>query len=82
MISPHTKIRPEHLTRQAYVYVRQSTISQVHEHQESTRRQYELQAIVGQDSAPLRCLAAEEVRESCGVGDSKLKFACYADEAM
>ena len=43
MSPSHTKIRTEHLTRQAYVYVRQSTISQVHEHKESTRRQYELQ---------------------------------------
>ena len=42
MIPSHTKIRTEHLTRQAYVYVRQSTMSQVHEHQESTRRQYDL----------------------------------------
>ena len=42
MIPSQTKIRTEHLTRQAYVYVRQSTMSQVYEHQESTRRQYEL----------------------------------------
>lgn len=42
MIPSHTKICAEHLARQAYVYVRQSTMSQVYEHQESTRRQYEL----------------------------------------
>jgi DNA invertase Pin-like site-specific DNA recombinase len=33
---------PEHLQRWAYVYVRQSDPTQVQDHQESTRRQYEL----------------------------------------
>lgn len=33
------KIRPEHLARTAYVYVRQSSIQQVRDHQESRRRQ-------------------------------------------
>ena len=35
-----TKITPTHLQRAAYVYVRQSTVTQVHEHLESQRRQY------------------------------------------
>lgn len=38
----HTKIKPEHLERAAYVYVRQSTFHQVEHHRESTRRQYDL----------------------------------------
>ena len=38
-----TKIQPEHLQRLAYVYVRQSSLAQLQDHQESTRRQYELQ---------------------------------------
>jgi DNA invertase Pin-like site-specific DNA recombinase len=37
-----TKIRPEHLARPALVYIRQSTLLQVHEHRESTERQYAL----------------------------------------
>ena len=37
-----TKITPQHLERTAYVYIRQSTLSQVHDNQESRRRQYEL----------------------------------------
>jgi DNA invertase Pin-like site-specific DNA recombinase len=37
-----SKIRPGHLDRAAYVYVRQSSPQQVREHQESRRRQYEL----------------------------------------
>jgi DNA invertase Pin-like site-specific DNA recombinase len=37
------KIRTEHLERWAYIYVRQSDPSQVLNHQESTRRQYDLQ---------------------------------------
>jgi excisionase family DNA binding protein len=36
------KITAEHLTRQAFVYVRQSTASQVIEHRESQRLQYRL----------------------------------------
>jgi len=36
------KIRPEHLGRTAFVYVRQSTLDQVRHHQESRRRQYDL----------------------------------------
>jgi DNA invertase Pin-like site-specific DNA recombinase len=38
-----TKIQPDHLQRLAYIYVRQSSLAQLQEHQESTRRQYELQ---------------------------------------
>jgi DNA invertase Pin-like site-specific DNA recombinase len=36
------KIRPDHLERQAFVYVRQSTLFQVREHTASTARQYDL----------------------------------------
>ena len=36
------KITPDHLTRSAYVYIRQSTFDQVHRNQESRRRQYGL----------------------------------------
>jgi DNA invertase Pin-like site-specific DNA recombinase len=38
----HTKIKPNHLSRNAYVYVRQSTQHQVQHHLESQQRQYEL----------------------------------------
>ena len=36
------KVTTEHLRRQAYLYVRQSTLRQVHENRESTARQYDL----------------------------------------
>ena len=36
------KIRPDHLDRQAFVYVRQSTLFQVRENTASTARQYDL----------------------------------------
>jgi DNA invertase Pin-like site-specific DNA recombinase len=42
MTQHENKIQEVHLYRKACVYVRQSTLVQVHEHQESTRRQYEL----------------------------------------
>jgi DNA invertase Pin-like site-specific DNA recombinase len=39
---PHQKVRPEHLKRDAYLYIRQSTIQQVFHNTESTQRQYGL----------------------------------------
>ena len=44
MAIPRTspKIRPDHLERPAFVYVRQSTLFQVREHTASTARQYDL----------------------------------------
>src|ERR1700710_3007498 len=37
-----SKINPSHLTRQACIYIRQSTVGQVRFNQESTERQYNL----------------------------------------
>ena len=42
MTEAHTKINASHLRRDAYLYVRQSTVRQVFENQESTKRQYAL----------------------------------------
>lgn len=39
---PSGKIHSHHLNRQAFVYIRQSTLQQVERHQESTRLQYAL----------------------------------------
>ena len=36
----NTTINEQHLSKTAYVYVRQSTLAQVRHHQESTERQY------------------------------------------
>ena len=38
----HSKVRASHLERDAYLYVRQSTVRQVFENTESTKRQYAL----------------------------------------
>ena len=38
----HEKVRPDHLQRNAYLYIRQSTLRQVLENAESTFRQYDL----------------------------------------
>lgn len=47
------KVTPVHLRRSAYVYVRQSTLTQVREHTESLERQYELsERAVGLGWAP------------------------------
>lgn len=37
-----SKVTAEHLRRSAYLYIRQSTLRQVHENRESTARQYDL----------------------------------------
>ena len=42
MSAAHQKVTASHLSRDAYLYVRQSTLRQVFEHAESTRRQYAL----------------------------------------
>ena len=41
-MSSHPKIRPQHLERQVYVYIRQSSLRQVKEHLESQDLQYQL----------------------------------------
>jgi DNA invertase Pin-like site-specific DNA recombinase len=42
MRSSPSKVTSEHLRRDAYLYVRQSSLQQVHDHRESTARQYDL----------------------------------------
>lgn len=42
MSASQAKVQADHLARQAYIYVRQSSMTQVCAHQESTRRQYDL----------------------------------------
>jgi DNA invertase Pin-like site-specific DNA recombinase len=42
MNDPHQKVQAAHLKRNAYLYVRQSTLRQVFENTESTKRQYGL----------------------------------------
>lgn len=41
-MNAHEKVRPDHLKRNAYLYVRQSSLHQVLENKESTERQYAL----------------------------------------
>jgi len=42
MTETHSKVQARHLKRNAYLYVRQSTLRQVFENTESTKRQYDL----------------------------------------
>jgi DNA invertase Pin-like site-specific DNA recombinase len=42
MRSSPSKVTSEHLRRDAYLYVRQSSLQQVHDHRESAARQYDL----------------------------------------
>jgi DNA invertase Pin-like site-specific DNA recombinase len=42
LIDVLSKLRPTHLSRDAFIYVRQSSLTQVRENTESLERQYEL----------------------------------------
>ena len=60
-------IQPHHLQRQAYVYLRQSTPSQVDTHRESTERQYALvdrAMVLGWDRSQVRLLDHEQLPQS------------------
>ena len=57
---PRQKVRAEHLQRDAYLYVRQSTLQQVFHNTESTQRQYDLK----QRAVALGCRAASAIRRS------------------
>ena len=50
----NTKVTPRHLKLGAHLYIRQSTLRQVIENQESTKRQYALRqrALVLEDRKP------------------------------
>ena len=41
-LETHSKVQPRHLKKNAYLYVRQSSLRQVFENSESTKRQYDL----------------------------------------
>jgi DNA invertase Pin-like site-specific DNA recombinase len=43
VMQTNPKVTTEHLKRNAYLYVRQSTLRQISEHKESTKRQYNLE---------------------------------------
>ena len=66
-----TKITAEHLGRSAYVYIRQSTADQLHNH-ESRRRQYALAIVlvssVGRTSSSLTTILAAPVAEPLDPG--------------
>jgi DNA invertase Pin-like site-specific DNA recombinase len=65
-----SKIGPVHLGRDAYVYVRQSTLTQLREHTESLIRQYELReraVALGWDAHQVRVIDADLGRSGAEV---------------
>ncbi len=62
------KIKPEHLSRTAVVYVRQSTLGQVEHHTESKRRQYSL----ANTAAQLGFASVETIDDDLGRSGSGL----------
>jgi DNA invertase Pin-like site-specific DNA recombinase len=58
----NTKITPQHQSKPAYIYIRQSTLAQVRHHQESTERQYALRdkaLALGWPQTAIRILARD-----------------------
>lgn len=64
--SSHHKVKASHLKRDAYLYVRQSTLHQVFENTESTRRQYALK----QRAVALGWAIEQVVVIDCDLGQS------------
>jgi DNA invertase Pin-like site-specific DNA recombinase len=62
-MNPQTRIQPQHVARNAIVYVRQSTSKQLVQHQESTRRQYQLTETAAQLGwpRPRTCIIDEDL---------------------
>ena len=44
MFNQQNKVTSDHLKKRAYLYIRQSSLKQVVENRESTKRQYELKS--------------------------------------
>jgi DNA invertase Pin-like site-specific DNA recombinase len=65
MVESHHKIKAHHLQRKAYLYVRQSSMRQVLENTESTKRQYELREralALGWQSEQIRVIDCDQGR--------------------
>jgi DNA invertase Pin-like site-specific DNA recombinase len=80
-----TKISAGHLSRDAYVYVRQSTLTQVKEHTESLERQYELadRAMTLGWSAPQVIIVDEDLGRSGADSSARKGFkALVADVGL
>ncbi len=65
MVESHHKIKAHHLQKKAYLYVRQSSMRQVWENTESTKRQYELREralALGWQSEQIRVIDCDQGR--------------------
>jgi len=71
-----TKIRPEHLDRKAYVYIRQSSLSQVRDHVEGRLRQYQMVDWAEQAGWPKERIVVidEDQGKSASVAESRAGF--------
>lgn len=77
-----SKIQHTHLERRAAVYLRQSTLKQVHEHRESTARQYALQQRAAELGwSPDRIdVIDEDLGHSGSSAQGREGFQCLAEE--
>ena len=65
----HSKVRPEHLRRQAVVYIRQSSAHQVRVNRESSSRQYALverAKAIGWPAKSVEIIDIHKLREDMG----------------
>jgi DNA invertase Pin-like site-specific DNA recombinase len=75
-IDSSAKIRPEHLERKAYVYVRQSSLGQVRDHVEGRLRQYQMVDWAEQAGWPKERIVVidEDQGKSASVAESRAGF--------
>lgn len=75
-IDSSAKIRPEHLERKAYVYIRQSSLGQVRDHVEGRLRQYQMVDWAEQAGWPKERIVVidEDQGKSASVAESRAGF--------
>jgi DNA invertase Pin-like site-specific DNA recombinase len=73
MIDP--KIRPEHLQRRAFVYIRQSSPQQLRDHAEGRRRQFQMADWAEQIGWPKeRIVVIDEEGKTASVAGARTRF--------
>ena len=68
----HQKVNANRLKRDAYLYVRQSTLRQVFENTESTKRQYAKR--LGEDLPSLRVIVHDQRSDACQISNQPFVF--------
>src|SRR6266540_2116501 len=75
MAPTDAKIRPEHLQRRAFVYIRQSSPQQLRDHAEGRRRQFQMAAWAEQVGWPKdRIVVIDEEGKTASIAKARTRF--------